>query len=55
MHIESKMGNNKKIEVEGREISILLFEEQDYISLTDMLKAKEGGFFSQTGFATGIR
>jgi hypothetical protein len=45
MHIESKMGNNKKIEVEGREISILLFEEQDYISLTDMLKAKEGDFF----------
>jgi hypothetical protein len=39
------MGNNKKIEVEGREISILLFEEQDYISLTDMLKAKEGDFF----------
>ena len=45
MHIESKMGKNKKIEVEGREISILLFEEQDYISLTDMLKAKEGDFF----------
>ena len=45
MHIESKMGNNKKIEVEGREISILLFEEQDYISLTDTLKAKEGDFF----------
>ena len=45
MHIESKMGNNKKIEVEGRDISILLFEEQDYISLTDMLKAKEGDFF----------
>jgi hypothetical protein len=45
MHIESKMGNNKKIEVEGRDISILLFQEQDYISLTDMLKAKEGDFF----------
>ena len=45
MHSESKMGNKKKIEVEGREISILLFEEQDYISLTDMLKAKEGDFF----------
>ena len=36
---------NKKIEVEGRKISILLFEEQDYISLTDMLKAKDGDFF----------
>lgn len=39
------MGNNKKIEVEGREISIILYENQEYISLTDMLKAKEGDFF----------
>ena len=36
---------NKKIEVEGREISILIENDQEYISLTDMLKAKDGDFF----------
>ena len=39
------MGKNKKIEVEGREISILIKNDQEYISLTDMLKAKDGDFF----------
>ena len=39
------MGNNKKIKVEGREISIILTDDQEYISLTDMLKAKDGDFF----------
>ncbi len=39
------MGKNKKIEVEGREISILIENDQEYISLTDMLKAKDGDFF----------
>ena len=35
----------KKITVEGKEISIILEKEQEYISLTDMLKAKDGDFF----------
>ena len=39
------MANNKKIQVEGKEITILLYEEKEYISLTDMLKAKDGDFF----------
>src|SRR5690554_3028661 len=39
------MAKNKKIEVEGKEITIILDEEQEYISLTDMLKAKDGDFF----------
>ena len=39
------MGKNKKIEVEGREISILIENDQEYISLTDMFKAKDGDFF----------
>ena len=39
------MGKNKKIEVEGREISILIENDQEYISLTDRLKAKDGDFF----------
>lgn len=36
---------NKKIEVQGIEISISLINEEEYISLTDMLKAKDGDFF----------
>ena len=39
------MAKNKKIQVEGKEIIILLYEEREYISLTDMLKAKDGDFF----------
>ena len=35
----------KKIEVRGTEIRILTKEQEDYISLTDMLKAKDGDFF----------
>ena len=35
----------KKIEVIGTEIRILTIEQEDYISLTDMLKAKDGAFF----------
>jgi hypothetical protein len=34
-----------KIEVRGTEIRILTIHEDDYISLTDMLKAKDGDFF----------
>lgn len=39
------MVRSKKIEVEGKEITIILENEQEYISLTDMLKAKDGDFF----------
>lgn len=40
------MGNKtQKIEVQGTEISVSLIQEEDYISLTDMLKAKDGDFF----------
>jgi len=35
----------KKIEVRGTGIRILTIEHEDYISLTDMLKAKDGDFF----------
>lgn len=39
------MAKNKKIEVEGKEITVILGGNQEYISLTDMLKAKDGDFF----------
>ncbi|MDR6561272.1 MULTISPECIES: KilA-N domain-containing protein [unclassified Arcicella] len=39
------MSKNKKIQVEGKEITILVQNEEEYISLTDMLKAKDGDFF----------
>ena len=35
----------KKIEVKGNEITVISKNGQDYISLTDMLKAKDGDFF----------
>src|SRR3989337_199853 len=34
-----------KIEVKGTEIAIMTINNEDYISLTDMLKAKDGDFF----------
>lgn len=34
-----------KINVKGTEISIINVENEDYISITDMLKAKDGDFF----------
>ena len=39
------MKKSRKIEVQGRPITIIDTNEQEYISLTDMLKAKEGDFF----------
>jgi len=39
------LAKNKKIQVEGKEITIILDQMQEYISLTDMLKAKERDFF----------
>jgi hypothetical protein len=37
--------NMTKINVTGTEISIINIENEDYISITDMLKAKDGDFF----------
>jgi hypothetical protein len=39
------MAKNKKIKVKGIEIAILTEKNQDFVSLTDMLKAKDGDFF----------
>ena len=39
------MPGNKKISVKGTEITIIKLNNVDYISLTDMLKAKDGDFF----------
>ena len=39
------MAQNKKIDVNGTEIRIISEQNEDYISLTDMLKAKDGDFF----------
>ena len=36
---------SKKLLVNDTEITILAVDDKDYISLTDMMKAKEGGFF----------
>jgi len=38
-----------KIEVKGTEIRVVSIHDDDYISLTDMLKAKDGNFLSLTG------
>ena len=39
------MAKNKKIKVQGNEITIIENKGKEYISLTDMLKAKDGDFF----------
>lgn len=39
------MAGNKKITVRGTEITIFKLNNIDYISLTDMLRAKDGDFF----------
>jgi hypothetical protein len=39
------MSKKKNIIVKGTEISIITVNKEDYISLTDMLKAKDGDFF----------
>ena len=39
------MAKNKTIQVKGVEINIIAQKGIDYISLTDMLKAKDGDFF----------
>jgi hypothetical protein len=37
--------NVPKIYVQGQEISVLSIDDNDYISLTDMIKAKDGDYF----------
>src|SRR3990167_10211139 len=39
------MKTNKKIIVSGTKISVVSKDGQDYLSLTEMLKAKDGDFF----------
>ncbi|MFM9837944.1 MAG: KilA-N domain-containing protein [Cyclobacteriaceae bacterium] len=39
------MAKNKTITVKEVEITVIQFDQNDYISLTDMLKAKDGDFF----------
>ena len=39
------MAKNKKIEVKGISITIIKNNQDEFISLTDMLKAKNGDFF----------
>jgi hypothetical protein len=39
------MAKKKTINVKGTEITIIQNDIHDYISLTDMLKAKDGDFF----------
>ena len=39
------MSKTTKIQVEDKIISIIKKNEQDYICLTDMLKAKDGSFW----------
>ena len=34
-----------KIQVKGAETTVVTIHDEDYISLTDMLKAKDGDFF----------
>ena len=39
------MNKNKKITVQGVKITVISQKDYDYISLTDMLRAKDGDFF----------
>ena len=46
---EKKMGTKKAktnaIDVKGTRVAVVISEDGDYISLTDMLRAKDGDFF----------
>jgi len=44
----------KKINVKNTEITIISVNDEDYISLTDMLKAKDGDFLYQIGLEIEI-
>jgi len=39
------MNSNRTIRVKGIEITVISHKIADYISLTDMMKAKDGDFF----------
>ena len=39
------MAKNKTITVQGVDISLYTHNDEDYICITDMIKAKDGGFF----------
>ena len=39
------MAKSKKIQVKGIEITVIQDDNKDFISLTDMLRAKDGDFF----------
>ena len=39
------MSQSKKITVKGSEITIIKVGDENYISITDMLKARDGDFF----------
>ena len=43
------------INVQDTSIRIVSVNDEDYISLTDMLRAKDGDFLSQIGLETEIR
>ncbi len=43
------MSKTSKIKVENKLITIVKKDEQDYICLTDMLRAKDGNFFKPIG------
>lgn len=43
--IPTGLGKTARINVQGTEIAVIQREDEDYISLTDMLKAKDGDFF----------
>ena len=40
-----KKATTRNIEVQGTAVAILTGKDGDYISLTDMLRAKDGEFF----------
>ena len=45
LYIPNERSVMAKIVVKDIEVSVLKVNEEDYISLTDMLKAKDGEFF----------
>ncbi len=38
-----------KIKIKGTEISFLQINNEDYLCITDMMKAKDGSFFATDG------
>lgn len=46
---------NNKLIVHGTEITVTTIDDKDYISLTDMLRAKDGDFFISDWLRTETR